>query len=168
MLSATKIQTLSTRELLASYVAVLAELRNRGVVRSTNNPVADVSELLFEKALKLRLAPKSTKGYDAVDEQGRKYEIKGRRLTAHNGSRQLSALRDLNQQPFTFLAGVLFLEDFSVSRACLVPYKQVIKHSTYRKHTNSWIFHLRDSVWGLPGVIDVTPRLRKVERTYRS
>ncbi|MCP5224044.1 MAG: hypothetical protein H6946_02725 [Thauera sp.] len=162
----TEIQSLSVRELFASFVALLGELRRRGVVRSTNNPVADFSELLFEKALLLQLAPKSTKGYDATDAHGRKYEIKGRRLTAHNGSRQLSALRGLDQQHFTYLAGVLFREDFSVLRACLVPHEQVLAQSTYRKHTNSWIFQLRDGVWDLPGVMDVTPQLQEVERVH--
>lgn len=161
-----EIQSLSVGELFALFVDLLGELRRRGVVRSTNNPVADFSELLFEKALLLQLAPKSTKGYDATDAQGQKYEIKGRRLTAHNGSRQLSALRGLDQQHFTYLAGVLFREDFSVLRACLVPHEQVLAQSTYRKHTNSWIFQLRDGVWDLPGVMDVTQQLQAVERVH--
>jgi hypothetical protein len=166
MPNSTEIQSLTIRELFASFVAVLGELRSRGVVRSTNNPVADFSELLFEKALLLQLAPKSTKGYDATDDQGLRFEIKGRRITAHNGSRQLSALRGLDKQHFAYLAGVLLREDFSVLRACLVPHEQVLAHATYRKHTNSWIFHLRDSVWELPGVIDVTSQLQEVERVH--
>lgn len=160
----TKLTSMSTRQLFSVFAGVLSELRSRGIVRSTNNPIADYSELLCEKALSLQRAPKSTKGFDAVDHAKRKYEIKGRRLTEHNQSRQLSALRALDEKHFTFLAGVLFQEDYSVMRGCLVPHKQVLAHSIYREHTNAWIFNLNDTVWQLPGVIDITSKLKRAER----
>ena len=156
----------STLELFALFGAVLTELQNRGVTRSTNNPIADYAELLFEKALRLERAPRSTKGYDAFDRAGRKYEIKCRRVTTHNSSRQLSALRGLDQKHFYFLGGVLFKEDSLVFRACLVPHKQVLNNSTFVRQTNSWKFFLVDDVWDLPGVIDVTAKLRKAEATH--
>jgi hypothetical protein len=156
----------STRDLFNLYVATLSELRDRGVTRSTNNPVADYAELLFKDALCLDRTPKSTKGHDATDKAGRKYEVKGRRMTAHNTSRQLSALRSLDKKHFDFLGGVLFRADFSVLRACLVPHEQVLANATYRSHTNSWIFHLRDSVWELSGVIDVTAKLQEAEAVH--
>lgn len=161
------VSTLSIRELFSIFAGVLNELRAREVIRSTNNPVADLAELLCERALSLQRAPKSTKGYDGTDSADRRYEIKGRRLTGHNPSRQLSALRALDKEHFTFLAGVLFREDFSVIRACLVPYKQVLKHAIYKEHTNAWIFHLRDRVWDLPGVIDITKQLQEAERVLQ-
>ena len=161
------IKALSTRELFAAFVGVLDELRTRGIIQSTNNPVADLSELLCVRALSLTRAPKSTKGYDAANNTGHKFEIKGRRLTAHNSSRQLSAFRALDQKHFTFLAGVLFREDFTVLRACLVPYQQVLKHATYREHTNAWIFHLQDNVWEFPGVADITRELQDAERALQ-
>jgi hypothetical protein len=61
-----------------------------------------------------------------------------------------------NEAPFDYLAGVLFREDFQVSKACLVPVAQVRTHSEYIRRTNSWRFLLRDSVWDLPGVIDIS------------
>ena len=153
------LQELKSREILNLFASCLDELKRRGVTRSTNNPVADYAELLFQNALRLTLCSKSTKGYDASDASGRKYEIKGRRLTAHNTSRQLSSIRGLEDKHFDFLAGVLFGPDFTVQKACLVPYDQVGVLSAYRKHTNSWILHLRDSVWTKPGVVDVTQDL---------
>ncbi len=50
-----------------------------------------------------------------------RYQIKGRRITRDNPSRQLSALRDLAKDNFDFLAGVLFAEDFGVIRAAIIP-----------------------------------------------
>ena len=67
---------MAVADLLRLFSRVLDELRSRGVVRSTNNPVADYAEYLVIKALDLRAAPKSTKGYDAVDANERKYKVK--------------------------------------------------------------------------------------------
>ena len=68
----------------------------------------------------------STAGYDGIDPQGQKIEVKCRRLTRYNNSHQLSAIRNLEKAHFDFLAGVLFNEDFSVMRAALIP-SQVVK-----------------------------------------
>jgi len=46
------------------FIKIGDDLKRRGITRSANNPVADLSELYFEKALRLTRAPKSTKGYD--------------------------------------------------------------------------------------------------------
>ena len=78
-------------------------------------------------------------------------------------SRQLSAIRDLKGKQFDFLAGVLFSEDFTVQRACLVPISVVEGLAKYRKHTNAWIFYLSDEVWGQAGVVDVTREVRKAQ-----
>lgn len=155
---------LSTLELLRLFSGVLGELRSRGVTRSANNPVADYAEGIVAEALDLDLAAKSTTGYDAKDSGGLRYEIKARRLTKQNGSRQLSAIRGLESQHFEFLVGVLFGEDFRVERACLVPYEVVVNNSSFRTHTNAWVFHLRDEVWLLPGVRDPTDRLQRTQR----
>jgi hypothetical protein len=153
----------ATPDLFALYGTVLGELRRRGIVRSTNGPVADYAEYLVIKALSLQLAPKSTKGYDATDDRGQRYEIKGRRLTAHNRSRQLSFIRGLDRRHFAYLAGVLFNEDFSVRRACLLPVELVEQEATYREHVNGWILHLRDSLWERQGVRDITAAVRGAE-----
>src|SRR6516162_6569993 len=84
-----------------------------------------------DQTLNLRPAPKSTKGYDAIDHDGKKYEIKGRRITSENPSRMLSAIRDCNARHFNYLAGVLFNEDFSRLRACVAPFEIVNKRSRY-------------------------------------
>jgi len=52
------------------FIKIGDDLKRRGITRSANNPVADLSELYFEKALRLTRAPKSTKGYDAIDANG--------------------------------------------------------------------------------------------------
>lgn len=116
-----------------------------------------------QEPLRLTLAPKSTTGFDAYDEQNQKYEIKGRRITRHSKSRQLSAIRGLNDGHFEFLAGVIFNEDFKVLKACLMPYEIVFELTTYREHVNAWVLHLRDSVWEKPSVVDITAAIQAAQ-----
>ena len=161
-MNATSLTQMSVANLLRLYSEILAELKQRGIVRSTNNPVADYAEYLVVKALRLQRAPKSTKGYDAIDEKGHKYEIKGRRPTSSNESRMLSAIRNCEAAHFDYLAGILFNEDFSFDKACVVPFAIVLAEAKYRKHVNAHIFELRDSLWGREGVLDISDDVRRV------
>lgn len=162
-----ELQRLPISELLSLYAHVVEELRRRGVTRSSNNPVADYAEHLCEKALSLTRTAKSAKGFDATDSAGTRYQIKGRRLTSHNASRQLGVLRELKENPFDYLAGVLFREDFQVWKACLVPITEVRANSDYIARTNSWRFLLRDSVWNLPGVVDISSKVAAAQGESR-
>jgi hypothetical protein len=150
---------LNQTELLQTYAELMSELRHRGVLRSSNNPVADYTEWLVAKKLSLELRGNSASGYDAVDAKGKRYQIKGRRLTTENGSTQLSALRNLEQGPFDYLAAVVYNPDFSVAYAGLLPHKLVCENCRFSKHQNGHIFMMRRSVLELPGVIDISQQL---------
>lgn len=153
----------SVPDLLLLYVAVLDRLRELGAVRSANNPVSDYSELLVARAFGLELAPKSVPGYDATAPDGTRYQVKGRRPTLANPSRQLSFIRGLGApdiDPFDYLVGVLFRPDFTVLRAAQIPVAVVRENATWIAHVNGWRFILRESVWSLPGVVDVTDDIR--------
>jgi hypothetical protein len=155
-------------DLLKLYACILDELRKRKIVRSTNNPVADYAETLAVETLGLVRAPKSTTGFDAFDKEGMRYEIKARRVTSHNKSRQLSVIRGLEKRHFTFLVGMLFREDFSILRVCLVPHKQVKRLAKYREHVNGWILQLTDDVWQSEGVQDITSRIRATAKRIQA
>ncbi|WP_311957757.1 hypothetical protein [Halomonas garicola] len=117
---------LTDDQLLRLYASVLRVLKNRGVTRSTNNPVADYAEKLVAEGLNLDLVTKSNAGFDALDSaSGARYEVKARRLTPENGSTQLSAIRNLDSAPFDFLVGVIFNEDFSLAYAAMLPLRAV-------------------------------------------
>lgn len=148
--------TAKALHLLRQYDQVMRELRALGVTRSANNPVADFAEYLFCQAFGWEITPKSTKGHDAKDTAGNRFEIKARRLTQENGSRQLSAIRDLQGKHFDFLAGVLFNQDFTIFRAALVPWNVTVRRSSHVETTNSAKFILKDDVWETNGVKDVT------------
>lgn len=148
------------------HAAVSEELRRRGVIRSSNNPVGDLAEHLFCRAFGWKQAPNSMRDADATDDADVRYQIKGRRLTPHNNSRRLGALRELPAQGFDVLAAVLFQEDHRILRAALIPYARVVDLAKRVERTNSWRFLLRDAVWSVPGVHDVTADLRRAEAAW--
>lgn len=150
------------RDLIRGYSDSLEALGKAEFIRSKNNPIGDYAEWLVAKAMGLELCTKSTKGYDAFDANHR-YEIKSRRITTDNGSRQLSAIRSLDSKQFDYLVGVLFHADFSVNRVAVIPITIVQTHSKYKKHTNAAVFYLLDSVWSLPGVGDITNEVKRIE-----
>jgi hypothetical protein len=154
------LQTKSIFDLLALHTAIMEELRGRGILRSANNPTGDLAEYLFCAAFGWAQEYNSAKAFDAMGEDGTRYQIKGRRIHRRNRSRQLSAIRDLDG--FDILAAVLFDDDYRIMRAALIPAAVVRERSTYIEHTNSHKFLLRDAIWDAPGVEDVTARLRQV------
>jgi hypothetical protein len=117
-------------ELLALYARVSDELRERMLTRSSNNPTGDLSECMFYIAFGWNRTGNSSAHVDAVDSEGNRYQIKGRRITRQNKSRQLSAIRDLGACHFDFLAGVLFAEDYSVTRAAIIPRSLIVERSS--------------------------------------
>jgi hypothetical protein len=153
---------LSPSALLALHAQVADELRSRGVTRSSNNPTGDLAEYLFCKAFGWTQAGNSNRSIDAVDSGGIRYQVKGRRITRFNNSRQLSAIRDLVGAHFDFLAGILFNEDYTVMKAALIPHSVALERASFVEYTNSHRFMLRDEVWSAVGVRDVTGELRAV------
>ena len=150
---------MSVTGLLATHGAIMEELRRRGVVRTSNAPTGDYAETLFAKAFGWTLATNSALGYDAVDPEGTRFQIKCRRITEPNGSRQLSALRRLPEKSFDFMAAILLDRTYGVSRAVILPHAQVESRARFIAHTNSWLFMLTDDVWALPGARDVTAQV---------
>lgn len=146
--------------LLRVYDTVMQELIETGVLRSRNNPVADFAEYLCCEAFDWQLNTRSTKGHDAVDINGVRYEIKARRMSASNQSRQLSAIRKIDERNFDFLVGILFDANFSIVRAAQIPWSTVRECGTFVASTNSTKFMLRDAVWDIEGVSDITEHLR--------
>jgi hypothetical protein len=151
------------RQLLSLQSSALDELRRRNIVRTNNAPAGDYAELLFAMAFGWSLAGNSASGHDALDSDNRRYQIKCRRLARNNASRQLSALRKLEETPFDFLAAVLFGTEFEVLKAVIIPHSVVLAQSTFTSHVNAHRFLLRDDVWDIPGVRDATDAVRRAE-----
>lgn len=158
---------LSPIELMRLQADAVDELIEREVVRSRNQPIADFAELLFCKALELDQAGKVEKDADAVGSDGTRYQIKSRRPTPANPSRQLGFIRRLPEGNFDVLAAVLFAPDFTVLRAALIPHSVVQELASYVKSVNAWRMHLRDDVWSIPNVQDVTHALQAAASSFQ-
>ena len=89
-----------------------------------------------------------------------RYQIKCRKLETPAGSRQPGFIRRLPDRPFDQLAAVLLDGKFRVLRGALIPYEIVEPRATYVDSVKAWRFILRDSVWDIEGVVDVTDKLK--------
>lgn len=150
----------SVHNLLRLHGQIMDELRLREVVRTSNSPAGDYAELLFATAFGWTLEGSSAAGHDATDAEGIRYQIKSRRLTKENGSRQLSFLRKLPERKFDFLAAVLFDSAYGVHRAIILPHDGLEARCRYSSHANGWLFRLEDSCWQMAGARDVTEQIR--------
>ncbi len=128
------------------------ELRRRQIVRTQNNPLGDYTEWLVAKSLNLDLANNSKAGYDAIDSNGVKIQIKGRRITSKNKSTQLNAIRNLQEKDFDELIAVIYDEHFNINEAVSIPHTVIAEHATYRKHVNAHILFVKGPVLSDPRV----------------
>lgn len=154
-----KLAKLTVKELLRLQAAATNELKSRGVVRTQNNPLGDYTEWLVSEALDLELQTNSKAGYDGISKDGLRVQIKGRRVTPTNSSRQLSAIRKYADKDFDSLAAVIFDEHFDVLEALLVPHEVVGEYASYREHVNAHILILKGPILSDPRVQSIKSAL---------
>jgi len=152
-------KALSTMELFQLSARIGTELRSRKVVR-TSNLTGCYAERIFGEAFGWVLERNSKSGYDAIHE-GVRYQIKSRRPTTLNGSRQLGEFSKFEERRFDKLAAVIFAEDYSVKRAAIMTYEVVEAESTNVQGRRRFL--LEDHVWSNPDVEDVTEQLRAAQ-----
>ena len=127
-------------KLLGFYSGVMEALRTKKVLRSSNNPVADYGEFYVAKKLRLELAPKSNKAYDAFDKSTSvRFQIKSRRITQWNTSRQLGVIRNLFKSEFDFLVAIIFNESFRPIEMYKIPRNIIHKYARFSKLQNGHI-----------------------------
>jgi hypothetical protein len=142
-----ELKKLEKRELLQLYGKLMEELRQRELIRSSNNPVSDYAEKIVCDKMKLSIQGKASKGYDAIDEKnGIKYQIKARRVTRHNKSRQLGVIRNIEQKLFDYLIAVIFDESFKPIEMWRIPRETIPKYAHYSQHQNGHILILSGKV----------------------
>jgi hypothetical protein len=148
-------------ELLSSYAKILAELRERGVVRSANAPAGDYAEWLCSRALGATLVDNfSVKSHDLVLADGRLVQVKTR-VTSEPpkaGQLQTSPFRSWD---FDLAAFVLLRDyDYEVRRGVLLPVEVVRAQSIYRSHVNGSVVMMTSALLDHVDAEDITDRLR--------
>lgn len=132
-------------QLLRLYAELLNELRRRELTRTNNNPVADYTEKVAIEKLGLKRVNKEAKGYDAINKKI-KYQIKGRRITRYNKSRQLGVIRNLDERLFDFLIAVVFDEFFALIEMWKIPHSIIKQYARWSKHQNGYILQLQGNL----------------------
>jgi hypothetical protein len=132
---------MSDEDVAKTWARCMRMLRVRDLVRTANTPVGDYAERICCDRFKLERKGFSEKSVDAIDAKGIRYQIKGRRLTPENRSRQLSAIRDIEREPFDVLLAVFFNEDLDVQEIWSIPC-EVVKEASFVARTNSTRFVL--------------------------
>lgn len=151
--------TATLAELLASYVAVLDELRARRVVR-TGKVVGDYAEALVARALRLDLAAGPTEGYDATDHAtGERYQIKARRIGRVWRDVGMGPFRGLDEDLFDVFVGVVFDVDLSVIRALRVPRPVVVTNARPVAYDGTHRLQVGPRLAAVEGVTDITALL---------
>ncbi len=151
--------TRSTAQLLASYRAIMRELRDRGVTRTGNAPTGDYAEYLVNKLVRGDLAPNSEKSFDVTDSKGTRYQVKSRVVDGGIGQRQLSPFRSWD---FDLAAIVLFDDDYGIHSAVFIPVDVVRERSRFVAHVNGHVTQANDELLRHADTQDVTARLREI------
>jgi hypothetical protein len=115
--------------LLRLYAEILDEMKEREMIRSANAIPGDLGERFVKRRLGLELAPNSAKGFDAVDANETKYQIKTRRITPQTPSRQLEGFRDLDQRLFDYCIVVILQKDFTPTELWQIPHRVIVKYA---------------------------------------
>lgn len=148
---------MSAVELLRTHNEIIAELRCRGVVKTKNNPIGDYTEWLVCNRLGLEMQGNSQSAFDAIDQQGNRYQIKGRCSSAN--SVQFSSIRNLKQNGFDFVIAVIFDEEFAIRLAVKISHEAVPKFARFQAHTNGHNLILTREAVERDGVEDITHSL---------
>jgi hypothetical protein len=151
------VTSLSSGELLSLYAGVLVELRRRGIVRTANNPVADLGERLFCDAMGWEREGHQSTNYDAMTADGARVQIKARRLTRERPAMRSGTIYD--KDGFDLLAIVMFDPEFRVDRAVIVPREIALRHLRWSARQKGWFIGLSRSFWNEQALMDVTDRL---------
>ncbi len=151
--------SLSNLELLSLHSKILTVLRSREVIRTKNNPVGDYAEWLVSKALGMTLLSNSSAGADAIDADGMKVQIKARRVTPDNPSRQLSALRNYEAADFDYLIAVIFDENYNILDSYKIPHEVIRDYARHSNHVNAHIINLKGAILTDPRVMSIKENL---------
>ncbi|MGK9175410.1 hypothetical protein KXR87_19680 [Yokenella regensburgei] len=151
--------SLSDLELLSLHSEILTQLRFRGVIRTKNNPVGDYAEWLVSKAFGMTLLSNSSAGADAIDTDGKRVQIKARRVTPDNTSRLLSALRNYEAADFDYLIAVIFDETYNIFEAYKIPHEVIRDYARHSVHVNAHIINLKGAILTDPRVSSIKEEL---------
>lgn len=161
-MDASEVRPKGPRTLLREYQAILDSLRDLGVITTRDSPISGYGQWLICRALDAAPLENSYKGVDAVTKDGQRLQIKTRWLVGPKASRQLGAIRNLDDGLFDFMAAVLLDSDFEVQEAYLIPHSTVVRCSTVVRHSHSSRLVLTPRICSDESIRRITDQVRAV------
>lgn len=140
------IKNLETAEIIKLYSKILIELKERNVIRS-RNLVGEVGEYLVvdffnsnEQLPNLKLAPTSTKSYDARDENANTYAIKTITNSVTGVFYGLNSLTSTkaNNKIFDFAIIIKLDENYGIKRILQLDWNQFLVNKKWHSRVGAW------------------------------
>ncbi len=139
----------STRQLLADFAAIMRALRERGIVRTNNNPIGDIAEAIVAEHYGGERGGFSQPDWDVRLPDGERIQVKALRRTGARGRRNLSPIRDSD---YDTVVVVIFDEDFRVIEGLRIDRATVERLFSHRTHVNGRIITVTKKLRTLPEV----------------
>lgn len=143
---AIEVQNLETVEIIKLYSKILFELKERNVIRS-KNLVGELGEYLVidfynskDELPNLKLAPTSTKSYDAIDEYGKTYAIKTitRNVTGvFYGLNYVTSTKE-NKQIFDYAIVIKLDENYAIKNIFQLDWNQFLDNKKWHSRMKAW------------------------------
>jgi hypothetical protein len=131
----------SVPDLLGQYAEILAELRARGIVRTSNAPLGDYAEYLTQQVYGGELAANSVRSYDLIDPDGRRIQVKARTWTpTTRASSVFSVFRS-----FDFDVAVLLVfsqKTYELLWAVEMEPAAIEQAARWSSHVNGWLLRV--------------------------
>ena len=119
------------------------------------------TENLVSRALCLTLEPAANPGYDAVDNNSQKYQIKGQFESVN----QWSGFTDKQLAAFHFLVCVIYTSSGDIKSAYLIPAGVARQKARGSAQGKRWIYYKND-LWNCKGVIDIKETLTRTSLNW--
>lgn len=104
----------TTSQLLGDWAAIMRELADRNVIRTNNNPLGDIAELVVANHVGGERGSFSQAGWDVITPDGEKVQVKALREVPGKKRTNFSPVGDSD---YDFVVLVIFDENFRVTQA---------------------------------------------------
>lgn len=140
----------------------MAELRERDVIRTSNNPIADIAEALVHEHFGGERGSFNQPGWDVRTPSGDRLQVKAMRRLPTGKRRNLSPIRDQN---YDAVIAVIFNENFELECALRMSRELVEELFPHKTYVNGRIISITKKLFGNPEVerIDLSDALLGVQ-----
>jgi hypothetical protein len=104
----------STPELLGDWTRIMRELADRDIIRTNNNPLGDIAELVVASHYQGERGSFSQAGWDVIAPEGERIQVKSLREVPGKKRTNFSPISDPDYDSVVL---VIFNEDFQVTEA---------------------------------------------------